>query len=354
MIDILWPEITIAEKVLRDAIVRPRARMTAAMKAMVARAWGEPSSLVYADVTEPTPGPGEVLIDVRAVGCNFPDILIVQGKYQTKPPLPFSPGHEVAGVVRAVGPGVSELAVGQRVFALLKWGGYAERAVAPVARTHALPDGMTFEEGAAFGLVYQTSWCALTHRTRVRPGETLLVHGAAGGVGLSAVQIGKVLGARVLATAGSTEKLEVARAAGADALINYRTEDWVEIVKKETGGRGADVIYDPVGGDVFDGSTRCIAFEGRLLIIGFAGGRIADVATNRVLLKNIDVIGVHWGMYNERDPGTVKRWMGELLALVAGGRLRPVIFKSYPLRDAAQALAAIASRESYGKVVLTV
>src|SRR5438094_38383 len=216
MIDILWPEITIAEKVLRDAIVRPRARMTAAMKAMVARAWGEPSSLVYADVTEPTPGPGEVLIDVRAVGCNFPDILIVQGKYQTKPPLPFSPGHEVAG------------------------------------------------------------------------------------------------------------------------------------------GGGADVIYDPVGGDVFDGSTRCIAFEGRLLIIGFAGGRIADVATNRVLLKNIDVIGVHWGMYNERDPGTVKRWMGELLALVAGGRLRPVIFKSYPLRDAAQALAAIASRESYGKVVLTV
>jgi len=260
----------------------------------------------------------------------------------------------VAGVVRAVGPGVSELAVGQRVFALLKWGGYAERAVAPVARTHALPDGMTFEEGAAFGLVYQTSWCALTHRTRVRPGETLLVHGAAGGVGLSAVQIGKVLGARVLATAGSTEKLEVARAAGADVLINYRTENWVEIVKKETGGRGADVIYDPVGGDVFEGSTRCIAFEGRLLIIGFAGGRIADVATNRVLLKNIDVIGVHWGMYNERDPGTVKRWMGELLALVAGGRLRPVIFKSYPLRDAAQALAAIASRESYGKVVLTV
>src|SRR5436853_73098 len=274
MIDILWPEITIAEKVLRDAIVRPRARMTAAMKAMVARAWGEPSSLVYADVTEPTPGPGEVLIDVRAVGCNFPDILIVQGKYQTKPPLPFSPGHEVAGVVRAVGPGVSELAVGQRVFALLKWGGYAERAVAPVARTHALPAGMTFEEGAAFGLVYQTSWCALTHRTRVRRGETLLVHGAAGGVGLSAVQIGKVLGARVLATAGSTEKLEVARAAGADALINYRTEDWVEIVKKETGGRGADVIYDPVGGDVFDGSTRCIAFEGRLLIIGLAGLRL--------------------------------------------------------------------------------
>ena len=324
------------------------------MKAMVARAWGEPGSLVYADVTEPTPAADEVLIDVRAVGCNFPDILIVQGKYQTKPPLPFSPGHEVAGVVRAVGRGVTELAVGQRVFALLKWGGYAERAVASAARTHALPEGMTFEEGAAFGLVYQTSWCALTHRTRVRPGETLLVHGAAGGVGLSAVQIGKVLGARVVATAGSAEKLEVARSAGADVLINYRTQDWIEAVKSATHGRGADIVYDPVGGDVFDGSTRCIAFEGRLLVIGFAGGRIAEAATNRVLLKNIDVIGVHWGLYNERDPATVKRWMSDLLPLVGDGRLRPVIFKTYPLRDAAQALAAIASRESYGKVVLTV
>ena len=324
------------------------------MKAMIARAWGEPGTLAYEDVAEPVPGPGEVLIDVRAVGCNFPDILMVQGKYQTKPPLPFSPGHEVAGTVRAVGAGVSEFALGQRVFALLKWGGYAERAVAPVVRTHALPDGMSFEDGAAFGLVYQTSWCALTHRTRLRPGEALLVHGAAGGVGLSAVQIGKVLGARVLATAGSAEKLEVARAAGADVLIDYRTEDWIERVKKETNGRGVDVVYDPVGGDVFDGSTRCIAFEGRLLIVGFAGGRIADVATNRVLLKNIDVIGVHWGLYNERDPATVKRWMVELLALVDAGRLRPVIFKTYPLRDAARALAAIASRESYGKVVLAV
>src|SRR5213593_4482538 len=352
MIDILWPEITIAEKVLRDAIVRPRARMTAAMKAMVARAWGEPSSLVYADVTEPTPAADEVLIDVRAVGCNFPDILLVQGKYQTKPPLPFSPGHEVAGVVRAVGRGVTEFAVGQRVFALLKWGGYAERAVASVARTHTLPEGMTFEEGAAFGLVYQTSWCALTHRTRVRPGETLLVHAAAGGVGLSAVQIGKVLGARVLATAGSAEKLEVARTSGADVLIDYRTEDWIERVKQETGGRGADVIYDPVGGDVFDGSTRCIAFEGRLLVIGFAGGRIAEVATNRVLLKNIGIVGVHWGLYRERDPVMVRRWMVELLKLAEAGQLKPIVSRTFPLREAARALAAIASRETYGKVVL--
>jgi NADPH2:quinone reductase len=190
------------------------------------------------------------------------------------------------------------------------------------------------------------------HRTKVRPGESLLVHGAAGGVGLAAVQLGRALGARVLATAGAPEKLEVARAAGADIVVNYRTEDWVERIRRETNGRGADVIYDPVGGDVFDGSTRCIASEGRLLVIGFAGGRIAEAATNRILLKNIDVIGVHWGLYSERDPAAVKRWMDELLALVREGRLKPVIFKSFALREAPAALAAIVSREAYGKVVL--
>jgi NADPH:quinone reductase len=322
------------------------------MKAMIARAWGEPSSLEYAEVPTPSPGPGEVRIDARAIGCNFPDILLVQGRYQVKPPLPFSPGHEVAGVVGAVGPGVSDVRPGDRVFAILRWGTYAEAVVAPADRVYRLPDFMTFEEGAAFGLVYQTAWCALVHRTHVRPGETLLIHGAAGGVGLAAVQVGRVLGARVLATAGAPEKLEVARAAGADVVINYRTDDWVERVRRETNGRGADVIYDPVGGDVFDGSTRCIASEGRLLIIGFAAGRIAEAATNRILLKNIDVIGVHWGLYSERDPAIVKRWMDELLRLVRGGSLKPVLFKTYPLREAPAALAAIASREAYGKVVL--
>ncbi len=322
------------------------------MKAMVARAWGEPSSLDHADVPDPGPGPGEVLIDIRASGCNFPDLLMVQGKYQVKPPLPFSPGLEIAGVVSGLGPDVSGLRVGQRVFALVRWGGYAERAVALAARTYPLPDFMSFEEGAAFALVYQTGWCALVERAALHPGETLLVHGAAGGVGLAAVHLGKALGARVLATAGSAEKLEVVRAAGADVAIDYRTEDWVERVKKETDGRGADVIYDPVGGDVFDGSTRCVAFEGRILVIGFAGGRIAEVATNRVLLKNIAIVGVYWGAYNDRDPGTVRRWMGELLALVEAGRFRPVIYKTYPLRQAAEALAALAGRQSYGKVVL--
>src|SRR5213594_5249724 len=324
------------------------------MKAMLARAWGEPTTLEYADAPVPRPNAGEVLIEVRAIGCNFPDILIVQGKYQHRPDPPFSPGCEVAGIVRGIGAGVTEVGLGERVFATMAWGGYAEVVAVDQRHVYALPDFMTFEEGAIFGLAYQTAWCGLVHRAALRRGETLLVHAAAGGTGLAAVQLGRALGARVIATAGSAAKLDVARANGADVCIDYRTEAWVERVSRETHGEGAHVIFDPVGGDVFEGSTRCIAFEGRLLVIGFAGGRIAEAATNRVLLKNIDVIGVHWGLYNERDPATVKRWMSELLALVAGGRLRPVIFKSYPLRDAAQALAAIASRESYGKVVLTV
>ena len=322
------------------------------MKAIVARMWGEPATLEYTEVFPPALLPGQALIDVEAIGCNFPDILIVQGRYQKKPPLPFSPGAEVAGIVRDVGPGVTQVGVGERVFALMDWGAYAEQAVADESHAYALPNFMTFEEGAAFGLAYQTAWCGLVHRAALRRGETLLVHGAAGGVGLAAVQLAKALGARVVATAGSPEKLEVARVSGADVLVNYRTEDWVERVKKETDGRGADVVYDPVGGDVFDGSTRCIAFEGRLLVIGFTSGRIADVATNRVLLKNISIVGVHWGLYSERDPVIVRRWMVELLKLAEAGQLRPVISATFPLRDAARALAAIASRESYGKVVL--
>jgi NADPH2:quinone reductase len=234
----------------------------------------------------------------------------------------------------------------------MSWGAYAERVAVPAVAVYPLPATLSFEEGAAFGLVYQTSYCALVHRTTLRRGDTLLVHAAAGGVGLAAVQIGRALGARVIATAGSQDKLEIARAAGAEVLIDYRREDWVERVKKETGGAGADVIYDPVGGDTFDGSTKCIASEGRILVVGFAGGRIADVATNRILLKNISIVGVHWGLYSERDPALVRRWMQALLAMVETGTLRPVIFKTFPLARAADALAAIASRESYGKVVL--
>jgi NADPH2:quinone reductase len=211
---------------------------------------------------------------------------------------------------------------------------------------------MTFEEGAVFGLAYQTAWCGLVHRAGLRRGETLLVHAGAGGTGLAAVQLGRALGARVIATAGSAAKLEVARANGADVCIDYRTEAWVERVTRETHGEGANVIFDPVGGDVFEGSTRCLAFEGRLLVVGFAGGRIADVAGNRVLLKNISVVGVHWGLYRQRDATRVRRWMVELLKLAEARQLTPVIWRSFPLERAARALAAIGGRESYGKVVL--
>jgi len=319
---------------------------------MIATQWGEPSEMQYAEVADPTPGLDQVLIDVKAIGCNFPDILIVQGKYQMKPPLPFSPGHEVAGIVLAVGAGVTRVHQGQRVFAMIELGAYAERAVADETRVFAIPDAMSFEEAAAFALVNQTSYSALVHRAQMQPGEWLLVHAAAGGVGLAAVQIGKALGARVIATAGTAAKLEIARQSGADVRVDYRTEDWVERVKRVTDGHGADVIYDPVGGDVFDGSSKCIAFEGRLLVVGFAGGRIPSIAANRILLKNMSVVGVHWGMYQTLGSPLVDQWMSALLTMHGKGQIWPVIYKTYPLADAAKALAAIAARESYGKVVL--
>ena len=319
---------------------------------MLARGWGEPSTLEYADLPMPRPQAGEVVVDVRAIGCNFPDILLVRGAYQHKPQFPFSPGFEVAGVVRDIGAGVTEVGLGERVFATLAWGGYAEAVAVDQRHAYALPEFMTYEEGAAFGLAYQTAWCALVHRAALRRGETLLVHAAAGGTGLAAVQLGRALGARVIATAGSREKLEIAAAAGADVTIDYQTEAWVERVNRETHGQGANVVFDPVGGDVFDGSTRCIAFEGRLLLIGFTSGRIGEVAANRVLLKNISVVGVHWGLYRQREPTLVRRWMVELLNLAEAGQLKPVVWKTFPLRRAAQALAAIAARESHGKVVV--
>ena len=322
------------------------------MKVMLARAWGDPSTLEYADAPTPRPNAGEVVIEVRAIGCNFPDILIIQGKYQHRPELPFSPGCEVAGIVRGIGAGVTEVGLGERVFATMAWGGYAEVVAVDQRHVYALPDFMTFEEGAVFGLAYQTAWCGLVHRAGLRRGETLLVHAAAGGTGLAAVQLGRALGARVIATAGSAAKLEVARANGADVCIDYRTEAWVERVSRETHGEGAHVIFDPVGGDVFDGSTRCLAFEGRLLVVGFAGGRIGEVAANRVLLKNISVVGVHWGLYRQREPTMVRRWMVELLNLAEAGQLKPIVWKTFPLRRAPQALAAIAARESHGKVVV--
>jgi NADPH2:quinone reductase len=322
------------------------------MRAMVATAWGEPSAMRYREAADPVPGPGEVLVETRAVGCNFADILMVRGQYQVKPPLPFSPGFEAAGVVQAVGPGVTGVGPGRRVLALLGWGAYAELALGAATQVFPIPDPMPFEEAAALGITYQTSYCALVHRASLRAGEWLLVHAAAGGVGLAAVQIGKALGAHVIATAGTDAKLEIAREAGADVLLNYRRGDWVERVKTATGGAGADVVYDPVGADVFDASTKCLASEGRLLTIGFAGGRIPSIAANRILLKNIAVVGVHWGLYQKRGSPLIHDWMAALFRLYEAGKVRPVIYRTYRLPEAARALQALGSRESHGKVLL--
>ena len=322
------------------------------MRAMVATKWGEPTDLRLMELPDPEPGPRQVAINVHASACNFFDILMVQGKYQVRPPLPFSPGGEVAGVVRAVGPGVERIAPGDRVFAMLGWGGYASVALAPADAVYRMPDSMSFEHGAAFGVVYQTSYFGLVYRAQLQPGETLLVHAAAGGVGLAAVQIGRALGARVLATAGSATKLYIARQHGAEEAYDYSNPDWVERVKAATGGRGADVIYDPLGGDIFDLSTKCVAFSGRLLVIGFASGRIPSIQANRILLKNISVVGLHWGAYRLHDPARISEAMSALFELYTQGKLQPVISSTWPLTEAPAALAEIASRRSVGKVLL--
>jgi len=322
------------------------------VKAIVVDRWQEPKELSTREVPEPRPRDGEVVIDVAAAGCNFFDILLVQGKYQMKPPFPFTPGAEVAGVVRELGPAVRGVAVGDRVFGGVPLGAFAERIALPASGLQRMPDGMSFPEGAAFPVVYPTSYAALVYRASLRAGETLLVHAAAGGVGVAAVQIGKALGARVIATAGGAEKLEVSRRAGADEAIDYSKGDWVDAVKRLTGGRGADVIYDPVGGDVFEGSMKCIAWNGRLLVIGFAGGVIPEVKANRILLKNISVVGLHWGAYAQNEPERVPETFAGLARLYEAGHVKPLIFGTYSLDEVPQALDALGSRGTYGKVII--
>jgi NADPH2:quinone reductase len=322
------------------------------MRAVVVDRWMEPGELRVKEIPGPEVAPHTLGIEVRAAGCNFFDILMVQGRYQVKPPFPFVPGAEVAGIVREVGEGVSGFAVGDRVLGTAGLGGFAERAVVPAAGAWAMPEGMSFEEGAALPIIYPTSYAGLVFRADLRPGETLLVHAAAGGVGLAAVQIGKALGARVIATAGGTDKLAVARQNGADETIDYREEDFVARVRELTGGRGADVIYDSVGGDVFDRSLKCIAWNGRLLVIGFASGRIPEVKANRILLKNIAVTGLHWGAHVTHDPERIGVTFRALFDLYRAGKIKPVIFKRYSLDEVPTALEALASRRTYGKLIV--
>jgi NADPH2:quinone reductase len=322
------------------------------MRAVVVDRWMEPSELAVREVPDPEAGPGMLGVEVRAAGCNFFDILMAKGQYQVKPPFPFVPGAELAGEVKTVGPDVRGFEPGDRVLAAVPLGAFAERAAVPARSAMRMPDGMSFEEGAAFPIVYPTSYAGLVFRAGLRAGENLLVHAAAGGVGIAAVQIGKALGARVIATAGGAEKLEIAKRAGADVAIDYKSGDWVEAVKQATDGRGADVIYDSVGGDITDGSLKCIAWNGRLLVIGFASGRIPEVKLNRVLLKNISLVGLHWGAHAMYEPARIGETFDALFGLLKAGKIRPLVYKTYGLDELPDALAALGSRRSWGKVIV--
>lgn len=322
------------------------------MKAVLCHAFGAPETLRLDDVESPTLHPGEVRIAVQACGVNYPDLLMVQGLYQARPPFPFAPGLEIAGDVLEVAPDVQEITPGQRVIAIVNHGGFAEEVCAPAAMVLPMPDTMSYEDGAVFPVVYGTSHLALTHRAHLQPGETLLVLGAAGGVGLTAVELGKLLGAQVIAAASSPQKLALAQQYGADHLINYSEEDLRDRMKVLTGAVFADVIYDPVGGDLFDAAVRCLAWEGRYLVIGFASGRIPELPVNRVLLKNSSLVGVYWGAYAQHGPQVLRASMEQLLTWYAAGRIKPHIGGRYRLSEAPAALRALQERTALGKLVL--
>ena len=322
------------------------------MRAVVCHAWADLDALAIEEVPAPVLGEGEVLMEVHAAGVNFADLLIVKGEYQHKPPFPFSPGAEAAGVVSAVGVGVTSVEVGQRVLAMLDHGGYAEQVVARSHEVTPIPDGMDFETAATFPVVYATSHLALGHRARLQAGEVLLVHGASGGVGLTAVEVGKAMGATVIASASSAEKLEVAREHGADHLINYAEEDIRERVLALTGG--ADVVYDPVGGDTFAASLRCINPGGRILVIGFASGTIPQIPANHLLVKDASALGFSLTQLRQHHPEVVQASMRELLAWAEQGRLRPLISSTVPFEAFADAMRLLRDRRSTGKVAIRV
>jgi NADPH2:quinone reductase len=324
------------------------------MKAWQVSDWCEPEGMRLAEVALPEPGPAQVRIRNHAISVNFFDLLQIQGKYQVRPSFPFTPGAEVSGVVDAVGSEVTSLRAGDRVMAMTSGGGYGEYSLADAYRAFEMPAGMGWNEAAAMPVVYHTSWFALAKRANLQGGEILLVHAGASGVGMSAIQIGKAMGAKVVATAGDPRKREFAKAQGADHVVDYTRPDWIDRVKEATERRGADVIYDPVGGDIFDLSTKCIASEGRLLVIGFAGGRISNIQANRVLLKNMAVVGVFWGDYANTRPWYLRETQNALEQLYSAGKIRPAVTCTYKLADAPQAMRDIAERRIIGKAVLTV
>jgi len=322
------------------------------MRAVVCERWGGPEELRVAELSLPDPGPGEVKIRVRAAGVNFPDVLIIQRKYQVQPELPFTPGAEVAGTVMAVGPGAGSVRPGDRVAAFCSLGGFAEEVIVPERACVALPDNVRFEPAAAFLLAYGTAWHALRDRAGLQPGETLLVLGAAGGVGLAAIDIGKAMGARVIAAASSPEKLAVCRSYGADEAFDYQREDLRDAIARLTGKRGPDVVFDPVGGRFAEPAFRSIAWGGRYLVIGFAGGEIPALPLNLPLLKGASIIGVFWGGYTKREPERNREAVAQMLAWIGEGRLRPLVSRTYALDEAPRALEDMAARRVVGKVVV--
>jgi NADPH2:quinone reductase len=323
------------------------------MRAIRCNRYGPPQTLVVETLPDLQPGPGEVVVDVKAASVNFPDVLVIENKYQFKPPLPFTPGSEVAGLVRAVGEGVQHLRVGLRVAAFVRVGGFAEQVLAPAGACMPLPDEADFETAAAFTLAYGTSHHAIVDRAALRAGETMLVLGAAGGVGLAAVEIGKVLGARVIAAASSDEKLANASEHGADATIRYDSEDLRERIAALTDGRGPDVIYDPVGGAYAEPAFRSIGWRGRYLVVGFAAGEIPKLPLNLALLKGASIVGVFWGEFAKREPQRNAQAFEELVRWLGEGKLRPHISARYRLDETPRALEDMAQRRVTGKIVIT-
>tara|TARA_R110000822_G_scaffold33952_7_gene96496 strand:- start:604 stop:1584 length:981 start_codon:yes stop_codon:yes gene_type:complete len=324
------------------------------MKAVLCKSFGPPSNLVLEEAADPVAKANEVVLDIHAAGVNFPDTLIIEGKYQLKPPFPFSPGGEAAGVIASVGEKVKHLKPGDRVMGLTGFGSFAEQIAIDAMRVLPMPKDMDFVTAAGFSMTYGTSMHALKQRANIQPGETLLVLGASGGVGLAAVEIGKAMGARVIAAASSAEKLEVAKAAGADELINYSEVSLKDAVKELTKGQGADVIYDPVGGDLFDQAVRSINWKGRLLVVGFASGRIPEFPANLALLKGSSIVGVFWGSFAAREPQANLENFQQLFAWFSEGKLKPLVSLTYKLDEYEDALEVLSSRKAVGKVVVKV
>lgn len=322
------------------------------MKAYLVERWCEPEEMLFADIEEPTCSENEVLIDVHACGVNFPDQLLIQGKYQMRPKRPFIPGAEIAGIVLKVGSNVKKFKEGDRIYGASFLGGYAERVSVPEQNLYPIPESMSFEEACGFVVTYQSSYFAVVMRANLKPHETMLVHAGAGGIGTSAIQIGKALGAKVYATVGSEEKAAIAKRSGADLVFNYNDPMWSKKIRKEH--NGVDVVIDPVGGEVLQKSILCTNFEGRIVVVGFTSGKIAEVPSNLLLLNNISLVGLYWNLYFINHPEKIEKAVEDLHSWYKQSLLKPIIYKTFDLKDAPLAIRTVTQRQSYGKVVLKI